>query len=120
MQSLLINSGGITLMLLIIWWFFFSRPKALQSNAADAIRIQVSDGSYQPARIQIPAGQPVVLRFKREDASPCAAQVVIEALGLNTDLRLNEDTDVQVQFDAPGEYEFTCQMKMYRGTLVVS
>ena len=120
METLLINTGGIALILFILWWFFFTTGRTQTSHSGEAIRIVVSDGCYQPARIQIPAGQKVVLTFSREDASPCASQVVFEDIGLSAELSLNHDTEVAVQFDQAGEYDFTCQMKMYRGTLIVS
>ena len=120
MESLLINSGGVALILFILWWFFYSTSKTHKSSSGEAIKILVDDGSYQPARIEIPAGQEVLLRFSRKDASPCASQVVFEDIDLSSELSLNHDTDVVVQFDKPGEYDFTCQMKMYRGTLIVN
>lgn len=60
----------------------------------------------------------VTPRFFRKDASPCAARVVFDELGINAELPINEHTDVVVTRPAAGEFSFTCQMQMYRGSLL--
>jgi plastocyanin domain-containing protein len=82
------------------------------------IEIIVDNGVYTPARIEVPAGQPVTLRFVRKDPSPCAEKVLFDDLGISADLPLGKPVDVTMTPPRPGEYEFTCQMRMYRGTLV--
>ena len=74
---------------------------------------------YTPARIEVPAGRPVTLRFLRKDPSPCAEQVLFDDLRISRELPLNKKLDITLTPTSPGEYEFTCQMRMYRGTLVV-
>jgi len=51
--------------------------------------------------------------------SPCAEKVLFDAFGVSAELPLGKPVMVTVTLDKPGEYEFTCQMRMYRGTLVV-
>jgi plastocyanin domain-containing protein len=58
------------------------------------------------------------LRFLRKDASPCAEKVLFDDLGISADLPVDDTRDVVVAPDQAGEYEFTCQMRMYRGSLV--
>lgn len=112
------NFVGIGLIVFIIWWFWLSKPKsvAIRENRVD---IQVANGVYTPARIEIPVGTSVTLRFFRKDASPCAEKVVFEAFGIVEDLPLDRPYEINLTADKVGEFEFTCQMKMYRGTLVV-
>ncbi len=43
----------------------------------------------------------------------------IDTLVMARDLPLDQSVDLTIVPDQPGECEFTCQMKMYRGTLVV-
>jgi plastocyanin domain-containing protein len=117
-STVVVNLAGLALIALIVWWFWLSRPGARSAASGGPIEIVVSDGVYAPARIEVAAGAPVVLRFRRKDASPCAEQVRFDALGIAEELPLGEAKDVTLTALAPGEYEFTCQMKMYRGTLV--
>lgn len=119
MDMIVINLGGLALIGLIVWWFWLSRPRARHVSGAGPIEIIVDNGVYTPARIEVPAGQPVMLRFVRKDASPCAEKVLFDDLDINADLPLGKPKDVTVTPPRPGEYEFTCQMRMYRGTLVV-
>ena len=63
---------------------------------------------------------PITLRFIREDASPCAESVIFDSLKISKHLPLNEPTDLIIMVNTPGEHEFTCQMGMYRGKLIVT
>jgi plastocyanin domain-containing protein len=118
-MTILINLLGATLIVGIIWWFWLYKPRQIAEAASGLVTVVVEDGVYNPSRIKLPRGEPVTLRFLRKDASPCAAFVVIDALDFSEELPVNKPRDLTVQFDVAGEYEFACQMKMYRGILVV-
>jgi plastocyanin domain-containing protein len=114
-----INAGAIAVIALIVWWFWLSSPRARRESGSAPIDILVDNGVYTPARIEVPAGQPVVLRFLRKDPSPCAEKVLFDDLSVAADLPVDKPTEVEIAAAEPGEHEFTCQMHMYRGTLVV-
>ena len=118
MTAWTVNIAGLILIGLIVWWFWLSKPKA-QRVAGRVIDVLVDGGVYAPARIEVAAGRPVTLRFLRKDPSPCAEKVLFDELGVAADLPLNEPVFVFLPPAKRGEYAFTCQMQMYRGTLVV-
>ena len=117
MTMWLINLAGVVLIGLITWWFWLSKPKA-QRAASDVIDVLVEGGVYVPARIEVAAGQPVTLRFLRKDPSPCAEKVLFDDLGIAADLPIGQPVELTVTPKVAGEHAFTCQMQMYRGTLV--
>lgn len=119
MSSWLVNVSGVTLIGLIIWWFWLSKPRAQKAQADRPIEIIVNDGVYTPARIEVPAGKRVTLRFIRKDPSPCAEKVLFDDLNVSGDLPVGKPYDISFILEKPGEHEFTCQMRMYRGSLVV-
>jgi len=118
MTAWAINGFGLALIGLIFWWFWFSRSKARRVSGTGPIEIIVENGVYTPARIEVVAGQPVTLRFIRKDPNPCAEKALFDSLGVNADLPIGKPMEVIVTPPQPGEYEFTCQMRMYRGALV--
>jgi plastocyanin domain-containing protein len=115
----LVNGLGLLLILFVIGWFWLSKPRLRQAQVSGVIEIIVDGGVYEPARIEVPLGRPTTLRFVRRDASPCAEKVIFNKLGLSADLPLNEPRNLDVTPLESGEYEFSCQMGMYRGVLVV-
>lgn len=117
-MTLIVNLAGLALIGLIVWWFWLSRPKT-QRAAGGVIDILVEGGVYTPARIEVTAGKPVILRFLRKDPSPCAEKVLFDELGLAADLPVGQPVELTLTPTEAGEYAFTCQMQMYRGTLVV-
>ncbi|MEE8387787.1 MAG: cupredoxin domain-containing protein [Acidiferrobacterales bacterium] len=118
MNLVIVNSAGLFAIGLIIWWFWLSKPRARAETGARPIDIIVDQGVYTPSRIEVPVGRPIILRFLRKDASPCAEKVLFDDFGIAVDLPVNEPTDVVIIPKEAGEFEFTCQMQMYRGQLI--
>jgi plastocyanin domain-containing protein len=119
MNEIFVTAFGFVLIAFIVWWFWFSTPEAAHANRSMAIDIQVKDGTYQPAVIEVPAGQALSLTFRRHDVTPCAEKVVFGTLGISADLPLGRTYNLNIPALEPGSYEFTCQMGMYRGRLIV-
>jgi plastocyanin domain-containing protein len=119
MMSLLVNIGGLLLIGLIIYWFWIATPHKVTANQAGPIEILVKDGVYSPALIQVKHGDKIRLRFIREDPSPCAAKVIFNSLGKTLELPVKESAEIELQLDEVGEINFTCDMQMYRGKLIV-
>jgi plastocyanin domain-containing protein len=117
-SAFFVNVAGLALMGLIIWWFWLSRPKT-RRMANGVIDIIVDAGVYSPAHIEVAKGQTVKLRFLRKDPSPCAEKVLFDDLGIAADLPIGQPVELTMTPKESGEYAFTCQMQMYRGTLVV-
>ena len=76
-------------------------------------------GGYEPDTVYACAGEPVVIVFRREETAPCSERVIFPALGKSAMLPAFEDVTVALTPPAPGEYEFTCQLGVLRGRLVV-
>ncbi len=119
MNEWLVNLGGLGAIAFVIWWFWFARPEARRAEADRPIEVIVANGVYTPARIEVAAGRPVTLRFIRKDPSPCAEKVLFDDLDVSADLPVDRPYDITLTPNEPGEHEFTCQMRMYRGSLVV-
>ncbi|MDR3476755.1 MAG: cupredoxin domain-containing protein [Gammaproteobacteria bacterium] len=118
-MTLIINTIGLLLIGLIIGWFWLSKPRLYSAKTVGLIEILVKDGAYQPAYIEVERQHEVTLRFLRKDPSPCAEIVTFGALNVSQQLPLNQPVDIMLKLDNPGEYEFTCQMGMYRGKLII-
>lgn len=119
MLQLLVNIAGILLIGLIIYWFWIATPRKITASQTRPIEILVKDGVYTPAHIQVKQGEKIHLRFIREDPSPCAEKVIFNSLGKTLELAIKESTDIELQLDDTGEIDFTCDMQMYRGKLIV-
>lgn len=97
------------------------RPKAAPSlsKQGTAIRVRVR-GGYEPSVIFVEAGCLLRLIFRREETAPCSERVVFPAFGKSAMLPPYEDVTVELFPTEPGEYEFTCQMGMLRGRVIVT
>lgn len=119
MTTFIINVTFLLIIAFIIYWFWFAKNKSNSVKTASLVEIKVTDGIYQPAHINSKVGQPLTLRFIRTDATPCAEQVIFSKLDIARFLPLNTFVDIVIPTNQPGEYEFTCQMGMYRGMLTI-
>ena len=118
-MSIFVNALGILFIAFIVWWFWVYKGKSEASVEGDKIDIVVDGGVYEPSLIHAPLGMPITLRFIRKDSNPCAEKVVFDGLPLSADLELEKPYEMSFTPDKKGEFEFTCQMAMYRGKLVV-
>ncbi|MBD3882854.1 cupredoxin domain-containing protein [Phormidium tenue FACHB-886] len=116
-----VTIGGLGLIGLELWWFLLSKPKSQKAAAADGIQeVTVTvDGGYEPSRIVVRAGQPVRLKFNRQDPSSCLEEVRLPDFHIAQALPLHQTTAIEFTPTEPGTHTFTCGMNMFRGEIEV-
>ena len=120
--QIFVTFGGIALSIFIAWFFWLAPKGQTRVNAGTGgvqeVAITVK-GGYTPDIIVVKAGQPLRMRFTRQESSTCSEMVLFP--DFNQSAKLPEGQEVSVEFtpDKPGEYGFQCQMGMLRGKLIV-
>jgi plastocyanin domain-containing protein len=121
-SEILVLIGGV-LLVAGIGWYFFGEREAAEAKSAGAGGVQevavTVRGGYAPDTIRVRAGQPVRLKFYRDETNSCSEQVVLGDFGIVRDLPAHQTTAVEFTPTEPGEYAFTCGMNMLRGKLIV-
>ncbi len=116
-----VTLGGVALSAFIAWFFWFSKKGA--TRVAEAAGVQEADitvkGGYSPDVIVVKAGKPVRLRFTRQETAACSEMVIFGDFGKSATLPPGQPVTIEFTPDKPGEYDFTCQMGMLRGKLIV-
>lgn len=104
----------------VTWVILLSRRanRVIGAPVGQVRRIRVNAG-YQPTEVHIRAGAPARLIFRREETAACSERVVFPDFGISVTLPPFEDVAVDLPAVEPGEHEFTCQMNMLHGKLVV-
>jgi plastocyanin domain-containing protein len=108
----------VALIALIVWWFWLYKAREVALDDDDLV-IVVENGTYTPARIRLAANQAAELHFLRKDASPCSEMLLLPELEISESLPMNKSKSIKLPPMAEGEYDFHCQMQMYRGVLKV-
>ena len=103
-----------------VWSLFVSRRARTEPNSepAQVRRIRIN-GMYQPSEVHVSAGQPMRLIFRREETVSCSERVVFPDYGISVMLPAFEEVAVDLPPSEPGEHEFTCQLEMLHGRLIV-
>ena len=119
--TVVVEVAGFALIFLVAWYFWFSKKEGLRavSSGLHQEALVTVKGGYTPDVIVVKAGKPVKLIFHRLESSPCSERVVFKDFDRSSLLPEGERVPVEFVPDKPGEYEFTCQMGMYRGKLIV-
>lgn len=120
MNTLVINILGVVAMLAIAWWFWGWTPGKGTQAAQGSVDVQVANGTYTPAVIDVKAGEALTLNLLRTDASPCAEYFIIDGLDVSVQLPINKEYALSLHPQVAGEYRMHCQMNMYQGLLRVS
>lgn len=113
--------GGLLLIVFIAW--VFSRPKKggslaeLSKSGYQEAAIQVKDG-YHPARVIVQSGKPIRFEFKREETNACSEMVIFPDFQKSATLPVGQKVTIELPPMQPGTYDFTCQMGMYKGTII--
>ena len=97
----------------------FTLRRARTGEAPEGELVVHVRGGYRPDTIYGEAGVPLRVVFRREESSPCSERVVFPSLGKSAMLPRGEDVVVELPPLQPGAYDFTCQMEMLRGRLVI-
>ncbi len=118
-MEIIINLTGLVLIAFIVWWFWIFKNRSEARVEGNVLDIVVDSGVYEPSVIHAKAGESVTLRFIRKDSNPCAEKVLFSGLDISADLVVGTPYDLTFTPEKKGEYEFTCQMAMYRGKLIV-
>lgn len=76
-------------------------------------------GGYEPSTIFARAGRPLRVVFRREETAAGSERIVFPAFGRSVSLPPFEDVALELLPERAGEYEFTCELGLLRGKLVV-
>ncbi len=113
---------GVLIIAGIAWFFWGPRKsgvRAATSSSGYQEAMVLVKGGYTPDVIVVQHNKPVRLHFRREETAACSEMVVFDAFGKSAKLPTGETVDVEFVPQQPGEYEFSCQMGMFRGKLIV-
>ena len=113
---------GLVLIGGIVWFFWGPRKGGVRAAATSSgyqEAMVMVKGGYTPDVIIVQHGKPVRLNFRREESVACSEMVVFGDFGKSAKLPQGETVPVEFVPDKPGEYEFSCQMGMFRGKLIV-
>jgi plastocyanin domain-containing protein len=106
----------------IAWFFWGPKGEGVRASATTSgyqEAMVLVKGGYTPDVIVVQHGKPVRLNFRREETAACSEMVVFGDFGKSAKLPAGETVSVELLPDKPGEYEFSCQMGMLRGKLIV-
>lgn len=120
--QIIVTIGGLVLSLIIAWFFWLAPKGQIRAVAgmggAQEVAVIVK-GGYTPDVIIVKSGQPVRLRFTRQESTACSEKVLIPDFNQNALLPEGQEVTLEFTPDKPGEYGFQCQMGMLRGKLIV-
>jgi plastocyanin domain-containing protein len=121
-DRVMVTLVGLGLVAGIVWFFWLKKARgtraATTSGGYQEAMILVK-GGYTPDVIVVQHGKPVRLNFRREETASCSEMVLFPDFNKSTELPTGEVVAVEFLPEQPGEYEFACQMGMFRGKLVV-
>ena len=121
-DQIFVTVGGLAIVGFVAWFFWLKRTPGVKasvvSDGYQEVMVLVK-GGYTPDTIRVVTGHPVRLLFRREETAACSEQVVLADYGKSAPLPTGTVVPIEFMPGDPGEHEFTCQMGMLRGRIIV-
>ena len=92
--------------------------KASLENGIQKIHITAEKG-YHPAHIQLQKGIPAEITFHRTTPSNCYKEILFEEEDILEPIGVDEEKTIRFTPQELGEHEFSCGMKMQKGSYTV-
>jgi plastocyanin domain-containing protein len=121
-DRLIVSVLGLALIAFIVWFFWLKKSKGSRASVTSSGHQEAMilvKGGYTPDVIVVQRGKPVRLNFRREESASCSEMVLLPDFDKSAQLPTGETVAVEFVPKEPGEYEFACQMGMFRGRLIV-
>jgi len=118
----LVDIVGLALIAFIVWFFWLVKAKGVRAAATTSgyqEQMVPVKGGYTPDVIVVQAGKPVRLNFVRQESASCSEMVLLPAFGKSAQLPEGHTVPVEFLPKERGEFEFACQMGMFRGKVIV-
>jgi len=118
--QLVVTLVGLVLAAALSWFFFRSRAAtdAVERDGVQEVGVVVK-GGYSPTVVRARTAVPLRMVFDRQEDGDCSARVVFADLAQSAWLAPYTKTNVDVLFDRPGQFGFSCGMNMIHGTVLV-
>ncbi len=119
--QIVVTLAGLGFSICIIWFFFFSSKEGMRVETRGKFQeaTVLVKGGYTPDVIIVEHGKPVRLKFHRQETAACSEMVLLPDFEKSAKLPTGEVVPIEFVPEKPGEYEFSCQMGMFRGKLIV-
>jgi plastocyanin domain-containing protein len=121
-SNILVLLIGLVVIGGIAWYFWGPRKggvRAATTSTGYQEAMVLVKGGYTPDVIVVQHGKPVRLNFRREETAACSEMVIFNDFEKSALLPTGKTVPVEFLPDKAGEYEFSCQMGMFRGKLIV-
>jgi len=121
-DRVLVDLVGLGLIGFIVWFFWLVRAKGVRAAVTSGgyqEQMVLVKGGYTPDVIVVEAGKPVRLNFVRQESVSCSEMVLLPAFNKSASLPEGQTVPVEFLPKDRGEFEFSCQMGMFRGKLIV-
>ena len=114
--------GGLLAIAAIAWFFWGPRRGGVRATTTQGgyqEAMILVKGGYTPSVVVVQHGRPVRLNFRREETTACSEMVLFGDFGKSAHLPQGQLVPIEFVPDKAGTFEFSCQMGMFRGKLVV-
>jgi plastocyanin domain-containing protein len=121
-DRIFVTITGFGMIVFIIWFFWMKKAKGTRATSSGSGRQEaliLVKGGYTPDVVLVKKDQPVRLNFLREETASCSEMVLLPDFQKSARLPTGETVPIEFIPRESGEFEFTCQMGMFRGKLIV-
>lgn len=121
-NNLIVTLIGLFVIGLVFWYLWKQKNGVYHAHSTSSgyqlIAINVK-GGYKPANIIVQNGKPIKFEFLRQESAPCSEMVIFPDFQTTLTLPMGQKVTIELPPLRAGIYNFTCQMGVYKGKVIV-
>ena len=121
-DRVIVDLVGLGFIGFIVWFFWLVKAKGVKASLSSGgyqEQMVLVKGGYTPDAIVVERGKPVRLNFVRQESESCSEVVQLPAFHKSAHLPEGQIVPLEFLPTDTGEFEFACQMGMFRGKVIV-
>ena len=99
--------------------FALSFSVAAPKGKSQVVELKVTEKGFEPEKINVKSGTPVVLKVTRKTDATCAKEIQVTSRKIKKELPLNKTVSIDLGSLEKGDIAFACGMDMVTGHIVI-
>ena len=108
----IVKTVSVSLLFASLLFISLAPVTSVAKGEPEIVTLSVTDNGFEPSKISVKPGVPIVLKVTRKTDATCATQIQIPSQKVKKDLPLNQEVTIDIGSLKKGDLKYGCGMGM--------